>query len=123
MTTEMASTALVSQGVPSHDIFIQHVIKNLDIVMKKLRPSKADKTWTLLQTLYTDNPSRFIIISSIHQNSETDRLHYSVAINLNWACWTLHVYGYWKNFFNTTDITIAENDGVITGCVSFVKTE
>jgi hypothetical protein len=119
----VGTTALVSPSVPSHDIFIAYVLKNFEITLTKLRPNTADRTWPLLQTLYTENPQRFLVISSVHQNTAADRLHYSVAVNLNWASWTLHVYGYWKNYFNTTDISIASENGEVFGYVNFVKSE
>lgn len=108
-------------SVPLSDPFRETLVRNLAVLMTRLRPAQKTMLWTSLQSLYCDSPSRFTIISSIHQNDPTDRLHYSVAVNHVWGSQTFHVYGWWKTQFQITDVSIS--DGTDMSSVSFVKTE
>lgn len=116
-------TAAFGPNVPESDPFRTTLLKNLDVLMLRLRPNARNAFWATLQTLYTDTPTRFTIISSLHQNDSTDRLHYSVAVNLTWGSLTFHVYGYWKTMFQITDVTIADNTSDVIAAVSFVKSD
>lgn len=115
--------ATFGANVPEYDPFRATLLKNLEVLMLRLRPNKRDVFWATLQTLYADAPSRFTIISSLHQNDSSDRLHYSVAVNLIWGSATFHVYGYWKTMFQITDVTIADNTSDVVATVSFVKSD
>lgn len=81
--------------------------------MTKLKPSKKTPMWLMLQTLYTENPSKFVIISSVHQNDAKDRLHYSLRVELNWGQVTIHVYGFWKSCFHITDTSVMFDENVV----------
>lgn len=119
----MNEMATFGQTVPDGDPFRGTLLKNLEVLMLKLRPNRRDLLWVTLQTLYADSPSRFTIISSLHQNDVSDRLHYSVAVCLSWGMLTFHVYGYWKTLFQITDVTIADNTNEVVTSVCFLKLE
>lgn len=121
--TDASQSASFGANVPESDPFRATLLKNLDVLMLRLRPADRNLCWAALQTLYADSPSRFVIISSLHQNNADDRLHYSVAVTLTWGTLTFHVYGYWKTLFQITDVTLADNTAEIVTAVSFVKKE
>jgi hypothetical protein len=88
------------------DIFAHAYPSIVEAVFKTLRPRATTPTFDLLRSLYASDPSRFRIISGIHQNTATDRLHVSLVVDCNPSSYTLHVYGYWKSYFRVTDVTI-----------------
>lgn len=94
------------QELPPPDVFAHTYPRTLEAVFKTLRPRTTTPTFDLLRSLYAADPTRVRIISGIHQNNAEDRLHLSLVVACSPASYTLHVYGYWKNYFRVTDITI-----------------
>jgi len=81
-------------------------IKN---VMTMLNPSKSSYMYRAIQALYKDNPNRFSMFSGLHQNHDTDVLHYSVLVKLEHRCnIILHFNGFYRNFFIVRNITMNE---------------
>ena len=83
-------------------------------IFDKMRPSESNYMYGMLRTIYTDSPLRFKIASGIHQNHETDPLHFSVEVNLEGVKMTFHVNGYYKSpKFIVTNLTILNNQETI----------
>lgn len=123
-STSSDDGATIVSTIPSQDIFRPTLLRSLDTAMLKLRPATRDRSWAMLQTIYTDTPTRFTIVSSIHQNDPADRLHFSVMVNVPYATFTLHFYGYWKTWFQITDVSMSEMGVNVPVCVAnFVKSE
>jgi hypothetical protein len=96
---------------PEKDTFKQslytHVLTN---VFGPMRPTDSNYAYGLLKTVYTDSPLRFHIVSGIHQNHETDPLHFSVEVILEGVKMPFHVYGYYKSpKFIVTHLSIRDN--------------
>jgi hypothetical protein len=92
------------------DFFPQEMYeRSIKNVLTMLNPSKSSYIYRAIQALYKDNPNRFSIFSGLHQNHDTDVLHYSVLVRLEHRCnIILHFNGYYKNFFIVKNITINE---------------
>lgn len=96
---------------PERDTFKQTLYTNvMTNIFEKMRPSESDYMYGLLRTIWTDGPLRFKIVSGIHQNHETDPLHFSVEVNLEGVKMTFHVNGYYQSpKFIVTYLTIFHN--------------
>lgn len=101
------------------DIFAPTYPRTIESVFKTLVPKEKTATFSLLQALYTDNPDRFRVISGIHQNSMDDKLHLSLAVDCGKSSYTLHVYGFWKNYFRVGMVTMKETDDDIRTIATF----
>lgn len=52
--------------------------------MPASRPeTKYKDNWLILQALYASAPDRFVVTCGVHQNSLTDKLHFSVGVKMN----------------------------------------
>jgi len=101
---------------PEKDAFKQtlysHVMTN---IFEKMRPADSHYMYGMLRTIYTDSPLRFKIASGIHQNHESDPLHFSVEVSLEGVKMTFHVNGYYKSpKFIVTNLTILNKQETIT---------
>lgn len=69
----------------------------------------------LLQLIYADHPENFTVIGDLHQNSMTDPLHLSVAVEGLYGIRTMiHINGYFRNFFRVHSVTMeVEKDTMI----------
>ena len=101
------------------DIFASTYPRTIDTLFKTLVPKEKTMTFAILQALYAENPERFRVISGIHQNSFDDKLHLSLAVDCGKSSYTLHVYGYWKNFFRVGALTIKDADETIQTIATF----
>ena len=101
------------------DIFAPTYPRTIESVFKTLVPKEKTMTFALLQALYAENPDRFRVISGIHQNSFEDKLHLSLAVDCGKSSYTVHVYGYWKNYFRVGAVTIKETDDVVHTIATF----
>lgn len=122
MATFLPDSTFFGPFVDSTDIFRENTLRSFQTLMTKLRPNASSPMWSLVQTIYAENPGRFTLTATYHQNSSTDRLHFSVEVHLAWGRMTMHVYGYWKNFFIITDTSLMV-DGREVAVVGFVKTD
>ena len=100
--------------LPEKDLFPQSIYeRSIKNVMTSLSPSKSSYMFRTIQALYKDNPSRFSIASGLHQNDDTDVLHYSVKIQLEHRYnILLHFNGFYKNFFIVRNITLVEESNI-----------
>jgi hypothetical protein len=101
------------------DIFAPTYPRTIESVFKTLVPKEKTMTFSLLQAVYCDNPDRFRVISGIHQNSFEDKLHLSLAVDCGKSSYTLHVYGYWKNYFRVGAVTMKDDDEEIRTIATF----
>jgi hypothetical protein len=108
---------------PEKDAFRQTLYSNvMSNIFNKMRPSESDYMYGMLRTVYTDSPLRFKIASGIHQNHESDPLHFSVEVNLEGVKMTFHVNGYYKSpKFIVTNLTILDKQESIK-IASFTNT-
>lgn len=95
----------IDTDVSSSDPFYPLYTSIVTHIITRVKPVKQDVLWPVIQTLFDDTPTRFTLISGLHQNDEHDRLHLSVKVQLNYSYLTLHMYGYWKTVFQCTDVT------------------
>jgi hypothetical protein len=52
--------------------------------MPASRPEpKYKDNWLLIQALYASAPDRFTVTCGVHQNSMTDKLHFSCGVKMN----------------------------------------
>lgn len=98
------ATLIIDPGVPTTDPFYAIYPKTVSFILGRYKPTTQDPIWAVLQTLYEDMPSRFVLISGIHQNDENDTLHFSIRVMLGYCDYTLHFYGYWKSVFQCTHV-------------------
>ena len=77
----------------------------LNTVFNYLRPNVASELWAIIQHYYSLRPEDFVVICPLHQNDETDRLHFSVELNVKYGCYRFHIYGFYKGKFIVTEIT------------------
>jgi len=109
--------------LPERDMIPQTVYERcISNTMTVLYPSTSLYQFRLLQTIYKDAPSRFSVMSGLHQNGEGDVLHFSVKVQLDSCIMALHFNGFYKTFFNVTTITIMEK-GEQTVIADFRKKE
>lgn len=101
------------------DIFAPTYPRTIESVFKTLVPKEKTMTFSLLQALYAENSERFRVISGIHQNSFEDKLHLSLAVDCGKSSYTLHVYGYWKNYFRVGAVTMKEDTDEIRTIATF----
>lgn len=101
------------------DIFAPTYPRTVESVFKTLVPKEKTATFSLLQALYSENPDRFRVISGIHQNSMEDKLHLSLAVDCGKTSYTLHVYGFWKNYFRVGMVTMKDDDEQIKTVATF----
>lgn len=101
------------------DIFAPTYPRTIESVFKTLVPKEKSMTFALLQALYAENPDRFRVISGIHQNSFEDNLHLSLAIDCGKTSYTVHVYGFWKNYFRVGAVTMKETNDVVHTIATF----
>ena len=101
------------------DIFAPTYPRTIESVFKTLVPKEKTMTFSLLQALYVENSERFRVFSGIHQNSFEDKLHLSLAVDCGKSSYTVHVYGYWKNYFRVGAVTIKEPDDVVHTIATF----
>ena len=101
------------------DIFAPTYPRTMESVFKTLVPKEKTMTFSLLQALYAENPDRFRVISGIHQNSFEDKLHLSLVVECGKSSYTLHVYGYWKNYFRVGAVTMKDDDEEIRTIATF----
>lgn len=101
------------------DIFASTYPRTMDSVFRTLVPKEKTMTFSLLQTLYAENPDRFRVISGIHQNSFEDKLHLSLAVDCGKSSYTVHVYGYWRNYFRVGAVTMKDDDEEIRTIATF----
>lgn len=103
------------------DLFAQvfNYPRIIETAFTKLKPKQINPVFDMLQSIFADNPSRFKIISGIHQNSPTDQLHLSVVVQLQWRSYTIHLYGYVRNLFLLTHITMMEQDRSVQTIAEF----
>lgn len=96
--------------LPERDMIPQTIYERcISNTMTVLYPSTSLYHFRLLQTIYKDAPSRFAVMSGLHQNGEADVLHFSVKVQLEGSfIMALHFNGFYKTFFNVTTITIME---------------
>ena len=78
-----------------NSIDLTKLMRNIIIAGK---PAQSSFAFLMFKSMLMKNPERFNIISSIHQNSFTDPLHFSVDVQIadGWKN-RLHVNGYYKN--------------------------
>ncbi len=101
------------------DIFAPTYPRTIESVFKTLVPKEKTMTFSLLQALYSENPDRFRVISGIHQNSFDDKLHLSLAVDCGKSSYTVHVYGYWRNYFRIGAVTMKDEDEEIRTIATF----
>jgi len=101
------------------DIFAPTYPRTMDSVFRTLVPKEKTMTFSLLQALYIENPDRFRVISGIHQNSFEDKLHMSLAVDCGKSSYTVHVYGFWKNYFRVGAVTMKDDDEEIRTIATF----
>lgn len=101
------------------DVFAHTYPRTIETVFKSLPPKTKTPVFSLLQALYSENPGRFRVISGIHQNSAEDTLHLSLAIECDRCSYTVHVYGFWKNYFRVTMLTLKDDDGDVETIARF----
>lgn len=102
---------VVRESFHTTDIFAVTYPRTIDAVFKTLIPKEKTMTFSLLQSLYAENSERFRVISGIHQNSFDDKLHLSLAVNCGKSgSYTVHIYGYWKNYFRVCSVTMKDDD-------------
>ena len=108
---------------PEKDTFKQTLYSNvMTNIFEKMRPADSNYMYGMLRTIYTDSPLRFKISSGIHQNHESDPLHFSVEVNLEGVKMTFHVNGYYKSpKFIVTNLTILDKQESIK-IASFTNT-
>ena len=104
---------------PAVDIFAPTYPRTIDTVFKTLTPKQTTMTFSLLQTLYAENSERFRVISGLHQNSFEDDLHLSLAVDCGKSSYTIHIYGYWKNYFRVHSVTMKDADDEIKVIATF----
>jgi hypothetical protein len=104
---------------PAVDIFASTYPRTIDAVFKTLIPKQTTMTFSLLQTLYAENSERFRVISGLHQNSFEDDLHLSLVVDCGRTSYTIHVYGFWKNYFHVHSVTMKESDDEIKTVAKF----
>lgn len=101
------------------DIFAHTYPRTIDTVFRDLAPKDKTVLFSLLQSLYSENPRRFRVISGIHQNSAEDKLHMSLVVDCDKGSYTLHMYGFWKNYFRVTMLTLKDDDGDVQTIARF----
>lgn len=74
-----------------------------------LKPASFEHIWLFLQTAYRNDPSKFIIISTPHQNHPTDLFHMSVEYREMYYTTRLHINGYYKSGFIVTSVEYTLN--------------
>lgn len=80
-------------------------------------PAVESPTLTLLRFTWKHFPKYFKLQNGLHQNSDTDRLHFSVALHLDGDWSNLHIYGYLLNArFLVTEITMGRKNTIISVC-------
>ena len=103
--------------LPERDMIPQMIYERCILnTMTILYPSSSLYYFGLIKTIYRDAPSRFSVMSGLHQNGEGDVLHFSVKVQMEGGGFmALHFNGYFKTFFNVTTITMREKgaDSVI----------
>lgn len=119
LTTKSKEPEVKKPQPRAADIFAPTYPRTIESVFKTLVPKEKTATFSLLQALYTDNPDRFRVISGIHQNSMDDKLHLSLAVDCGKSSYTLHVYGFWKNYFRVGMVTMKETDDDIRTIATF----
>ena len=87
------------------DPFITKYQDWMSLAFTRLKPNIQSDLFPLIQEIYRTNPSVFFVIGNLHQNDDTDRLHFSVELRLSYFNYRFHIYGYWKNGFKVTDIS------------------
>lgn len=112
---------------PERDTFKQTLYSSvLSNIFGAMRPAQSDYMYGMLRTIYTDGPLRFKIACGIHQNHETDPLHFSVEVTLEGVRMTFHVNGYFKSpRFIVTNLTILHNQEkvIIASFSNITKTQ
>jgi hypothetical protein len=118
----MTETIQISPALNADDTLVRSCIQSFNNLMTRLRPAdQSPPIWRLLQTLYSDNPVRFTLISSLHQNHDTDPLHYSVSVGQEFGnSMTIHINGWFRNYLNITNVTVM-SDGTLIADISFVR--
>ena len=100
---------------PEKDMFPQTMYERcISNTMTMLRPSSSTYHYRLLQTLYVDSPLRFTMSSALHQNHETDIMHFTVRVQLENCAMNIHLNGFLKTFFIVTTITLLEKGEELT---------
>ena len=74
-----------------------------------LKPATCEHMWYLLQTFYRNDPSKFVVISTPHQNHEKDLFHMSVEYADLYYTIRLHINGYYKRDFMITSVEYTMN--------------
>ena len=106
-STPLAKVVYIAEKDFFPQVFYERSIKN---VMTMLNPSKSGYLFRTIQALYKETPGRFSIHSGLHQNDETDVLHYSIRVQLEHSCcMLLHFNGFFKNMFIVRNITVVEH--------------
>ena len=115
------STAEMEYNI--HNDVLAQVFNNQRIIetaFTKLKPKQSNQAFDMLQCIFADNPSRFKIFSGIHQNSPTDQLHMSVSVQMPWRNYNIHIYGYIRNSFLITHITMMDLDKSVQTIAEFM---
>ena len=100
---------------PERDTFKQslytYIVSN---IFSSMKPTESTYMYGLLKTIYIDTPLRFNLVCGIHQNHETDPLHFSVEVTLEGVKMAFHVNGYYKSpKFIVTHLTVRDNQQTI----------
>lgn len=86
------------------DIFAHLYSKILRVTFSRLKPIEWDSAFPAIQLLYQADPTKFKIVSPLHQNNKDDPFHLSVELSDNFRSYRFHINGYFKTYFITTDI-------------------
>jgi len=99
------SSSVSSEAAPLAPIDLQRTMEN---VLTKLRVDSHHETWDLLRTMYIWKPEAFIIVGSLHTNSEGDKTYCSVRIQQSESFYTtMHINGTLRfNKFKATSVSI-----------------
>jgi hypothetical protein len=92
-----------------NSIDLNKLMRNIIVAGK---PTQSTFAFLMFKSMLMNNPERFSIISSIHQNNYTDPLHFSVDIQISngWKN-RIHINGYYKNStFICVNITAQTKD-------------
>lgn len=95
----------------------------IDTAFSKLKSNFISPVFDMLQSIYADSPNRFKVISGIHQNNVADQLHLSIVVQLQWRTYTLHIYGFIRNSFIISHITMMEQDKSVHTIAEFITSK
>ena len=76
---------------------------------KNTKPATCEHIWLFIQTAYRNDPSKFRIISTPHQNHPSDLFHMSVEYNEIYYTTRMHINGYYKSGFIVTSVEYTLN--------------